>query len=87
MADLDKTLNNIFKKVPKPAQETMNFQAESGVIGHVKVASVERLTILDHVAEHEKENVISLDNKRPKQKVAPEHIVFGRIYKRRCRND
>jgi hypothetical protein len=75
MADLDKTLNNIFKKAPKPEQETMNFQAESGVIGHVMVASVERLNL------PEKENVISLDAKRTKPTTS--EIFGGRIYRRR----
>lgn len=44
MADLDKTLDTIFKKPDSP-KETMNYEAKSGVIGHVVVASVERINI------------------------------------------
>ena len=34
MANLDDVLGKVFN-APKPKQETMNYQAESGVIGHV----------------------------------------------------
>jgi hypothetical protein len=77
MANLDDVLGKVFN-APKPKQETMNYQAESGVIGHVVVASVERLNIPD-------KTVIGHVVKKPPTTLdeLPNGFVFGKVYQGR----